>query len=76
MHQAIGNVGHYYYKRAVNSYNCGRHCRAIARWGGELIGASLSEPHSYVETYVKMVGWSMHDKQRRKTGMQYTSVVW
>ena len=41
-----------------------------------IIGASLSEPHSYVETYVKMVGWSMRDKQRRKTGMQHTSVVW
>ena len=24
----------------------------------------------------KMVGWSMRDKQRRKTGMQHTSVVW
>ena len=42
--------------------------------GSVIVGVSLT--HSYVETCVKMVGWSMRDKQRRKTGMQYTSVVW
>ena len=35
-----------------------------------LIGASLSKAHSYM----KMVWWSMRDKQRQKAGLQHTSV--
>ena len=37
-----------------------------------VVGASLSEPHSNVEN----VRWSMREEPRRKTGLQHTTVVW
>ena len=38
----------------------------------EIVGASLSEPHSNVEN----VRWSMSEEPQRKTGLQHTTVVW
>ena len=38
----------------------------------DIIGASLSEPHSNVEN----VRWSMREEPRRKTALQHTTVVW